>query len=157
MKKILFFFAFCVMMVPAAAFAQYTFPLVEIQKLTGKNASDFETMMLEKDYSIQTKLSNPTTRVYWSDKPGAEGKKFSISRYQLPGAAVNITFTTTDKKYYLELKKTLASSGFKFLKEENKTTEGLPVVWYHYSNGVHTVSLTSYTKDVTWFMVQVHI
>jgi hypothetical protein len=158
MKKRFVMLAICFMaFLPLALLAQTNFPLAELQKLTGKNASDFETIMLEKDFSIQTKLSSPTSRVFWSDKPGAEGKKYTITRAQVPNAAANITFSTTDKKYYIELKKTLATSGFKFKGEEAKTVDGVPATWYHYSNGVHTVSLTSYTKDVTWFVVQVHI
>jgi hypothetical protein len=157
MKKITIMLALCFVAFSHTVFAQYNFPLAELQKLTGKNASDFETVMLEKDFSIQTKLSNPTTRIFWSDKAGAEGKKYAITRHQVPNAAVNITFNTTDKKYYIELKKTLATSGFKFKGEEAKTIDGVAATWYHYSNGVHTVSLASYSKDVTWFVVQVHI
>jgi hypothetical protein len=156
MKKY-FFLASLMIAATGTIKAQNNFPLPDLQKLTGKNGSDFETVMLEKDYSIQTKLSNPTTRVFWSDKPGAEGKKYTMVRHQLPNAAADITFSTTDKKYYLELKKALASSGFKFKGQEYKKIDGTQVEWYHYATPTHTLSLTSYTKDVTWFVVEIHI
>jgi len=113
--------------------------------------------MLEKDYSVQTKLSDPTTKVYMSDKPGVGGKQYTISRHQLPNATPDIIFTSTDKKYYLDFKAKLASSGYKFVKEENKPVNGTPAVWYHYTNGVYRASICSYTTDVTWFVVQVRL
>lgn len=143
--------------IPFAVQAQAVFPLADLQKMTAKNASDFETLMLEKDYSIQPKQSNPTTKLYQSDKPGPLAKKYTITRHQVPGAAVNLTFVTTDKKFYLDLKGDLAKSGFKFINVENKTVNGVASEWYNYSNKVYTVSLNSNTTDVTWFTVQVHI
>jgi hypothetical protein len=157
MKKIFLALLLSVVLSPSVSFAQYTFPLTELQKLTNKNASDFETVMIEKDYSIQSKLSNATTKIYWSDKPGVSDKKYIMSRFQVPGGATKLTFSFTDKKHYLELKKALAAGGFKFVKEENKTVDGVETVWYHYSGNGFTVSLCSYTKDVTWFVAEAHI
>ncbi len=142
---------------PIAALAQNTFPLPELIKLTSKNPSDFETTMLEKDYTLQTKQSSPTTKIYTSDKPGAAGKVYTMSRHQVPNATVDLVFTTTDKKYYLDVKAKLASSGYKFVKEESKPVNNVPATWYHYSNGVYKVSITSYTADVTWFTIQAHL
>lgn len=140
-----------------SAFAQYTFPLPELVKLPSKNASDFETVMLEKDYSLQTKQSDQISKVYTSDKAGVSDKKYTFVRRQVPNATVGITFTTTDKKYYLDIKAKLASSGYKFVKEENKTTDKVQATWYHYSNGTMNVSICSYTTDANWFSVQVHL
>jgi len=142
---------------PLASFAQHTFPLTELQKLTGKNAGDFETNALEKDYSLQSKLSSNIMKVYTSDKPGPEGKKYILSRYQVPNAMAKITFSTTDKKYYIDIKTHLASSGLKFVKEENKTMEGAQAECNNYANGSLKVSLCSYTTDVTWYVVEVHL
>ena len=142
---------------PFASNAQYNFPLAELQKLTNKNASDFETVVLGKDYSIQSKLSNQVMKVYTSDKPGADGKQNTISRYQVPNAMAKITFCTTDKKYYLDLKSHLAAGGLKFVNEENKTIEGVQAGCYNYTNGTLKVCLCSYTTDVTWYKVEVHL
>jgi len=158
MKKSVLKLAFGLLLsAPFVAMAQSTFPLPDFIKLTSKNPSDFETTMLEKDYSVQTKLSDPTTKVYMSDKPGVGGKQYTISRHQLPNATPDIIFTSTDKKYYLDFKAKLASSGYKFVKEENKPVNGTPAVWYHYTNGVYRASICSYTTDVTWFVVQVRL
>ncbi len=159
MKK--YFFAFAlgfVVSAPFALLAQNTFPLPDLVKLTSKNGSDFETAMLEKDYSVQSKLSNPTTKVYTSDQADAKGKKYSISRHQVPGANPDIVFTTTDKKYYIEVKTKLASGGYKFVKEENKPLEDeTPVIWYHYTNGIYKVRICTYTTDAAWFKVQIFL
>lgn len=157
MKKILGIAAIAAAaIIPNALKAQATFPLPELQKLTEKNASDFETEMLTKDYSMQSKLSSPTNKVYTSDKKGAQGRPYTMSRAQVPNAAAVVTFTTSDKKYYLDLKNQLASSGFKFVNEENKTVNGTSAVCHNFTNKVYTVSLYTYTTDVMWFMVQVH-
>jgi hypothetical protein len=141
----------------ALVHAQNTFPLDELTKLTSKNPSDFETAMLEKDYSLQSKESDKVSKVFTSDKAGDKGKKYTFIRRQVPNATVGLTFTTTDKKYYLDLKAKLASSGYKFVKEENKTENGVQTTWYNYTNRTHTVSICSYTTDVTWFSVQCHL
>jgi hypothetical protein len=155
MKKLILQLAFSIALaLPATAFAQYTFPLPEFIKLTSQNASDFETTMLEKDYSIQTKQSNAVTKIYVSDKKGPEGKPYTIARKQIPGASVVLTFYTTDKKHYLDTKAKLASSGYKFVKEENKPINNVPASWFHYSNGAYKISICSYTTDVKWFVVE---
>jgi hypothetical protein len=158
MRKSFFFLAFGFLLsAPLPILAQYTFPLVEMVKLTTKNPSDFETVMLERDYSVDTKLSVPTTKIYTSDKPGATGKKYTFSRHQLPNATPDLIFTSTDKKYYLDFKAKLATSGYKFVKEENRPIGGTPAVWYDYSNGVYRVSICSYTTDDKYFTVQVRL
>jgi hypothetical protein len=158
MKKSIITFAIGLMIsAPGIIHAQTTFPLPELIKLTSLNPSDFETKMLEKDYTLQNKESTPTTKIYTSDKPGASGKPYRVSRHQVPHATVDLIFSTTDKKYYLELKSKLASSGYKFVKEENKPVNDVPAVWYHYTNGLYKVSIASYTSDVTWFTVQAHL
>ena len=141
---------------PLSLHAQYNFPLGELQKLTSKNASDFETFVLEKEYSYQSKLSSKVLKVYTSDKPGAGGKQYTISRYQVPNAMAKVSFTTTDKKFYLDLKAHLAGSGLKFVNEENKTIDGVQATCYNYANGALRVSLCSYSTDVTWFNIEVH-
>jgi len=143
--------------VPFAARAQHVFPVAELQKLCVQNANDFETFMLTNDYSMQSKQSTPTSKVYTSDKPGAEGKTYTITRAQVPNAVANVIFTTTDKKWYLEFKKQLAATGYKFVKEENKTVNGAQAVSNNYSNGKFQVSVYSYTTDASWFGVQIHL
>ncbi len=158
MKKQLLTLTFGVLVsVPLSTMAQYNFPLPELIKLTSVNPSDFETKMLEKDYTLQNKQSTATMKLYSSDKPGSGGKTYTISRSQVPNATVDLTFSTTDKKYYLEVKAKLAASGYKFQKEENKAINNTPAVWYHYTNGVYKVSIASYTTDITWFTVQAHL
>lgn len=158
MKKIIILLALTSMSIlPNTLFAQYTFPLAEFIKMTGQNASDFETTMLEKDYSLQTKMSSAVNKIYTSDKKGAEGKQYIIARKQVPGASVALTFTTTDKKYYLDTKAKLASSGYKFVKEENKPINNVPATWFLYTNGGYKVSICSYTTDVKWFVVEAHL
>jgi hypothetical protein len=158
MKKNIYLLATAVLFIlPSTLFAQYTFPLAEFIKMTGQNASDFETTMLEKDYSLQTKLSSSVVKVYTSDKKGAEGKQYTITRKQVPGASVALTFTTTDKKHYLDTKAKLASSGYKFVKEENKPINNIPATWFLYTNGAYKVSICSYTTDVKWFVVEAHL
>ncbi len=158
MKKIILFLAFIISFLPSShLLAQYAFPISEFIKMTGQNASDFETTMLEKDYSLQTKMSDAVNKIYTSDKKGAEGKPYTIARKQVPGASVALTFTTTDKKYYLETKAKLASSGYKFVKEENKPVNNVPATWFHYTNGAYKVSICSYTTDLKWFVVEAHL
>lgn len=137
--------------------AQYVFPIADLQKLAVDKMSDFETFMLTNDYSIQSKLSTPTSKVYTSDKPSAAGKPYTITRSQVPNAVANVMFTTTDKKWYLELKKQLASTGYKFVKEEPKAINGAQAVCSNFTNGKYQVSVFSYTTDVAWFGVQIHL
>ena len=137
--------------------AQYNFPLVELEKLTGKNASDFEPAVLEKDYTLESKTSTQVLKVYSSDKPSANGKKNIVTRYQVPNASCKIEFSTTDKKYYIELKTKLASMGFKLLNEDTKPIKGAQATVYNYSNGPFQLSLSTYTTDVIWYVVEVHI
>lgn len=146
--------AFC----SSAALAQHTFNLQEMVNLTSKNAPDFETKMLESDYSLQSKMSDDISKVFTSDKAGESGKKYKIVRRQVTNSKiVGVTFTTTDKKYYLGLKADLAKAGYKFASEENQTIEKVPATWYHYKNGPMTVSICSYTTDATWFTVTAHL
>ena len=135
---------------------QYNFPLVEIEKLTAKNASDFETAVMEKDFSLDAKNSTQILKVYTSDKPSESGKKSIFTRYQVPNAVSKLEFSTTDKKYYLDLKSKLAAMGFKYLNEESKTINGAQAVVYNYSNGPFNLSLSTYATDVTWFVVTLH-
>ena len=146
-----------VALAPLGLHAQYNFPLGELQKLTGKNPSDFETFVLGKDYSLQSKLSSNVMKVYTGDKKNADGTQNTISRYQVPNAMAKVTFTTTDKKYYLDVKTHLAASGLKFVNEENRTIDGVQAECNNYANGALKVSLCSYTTDVTWFKVEVHL
>ena len=143
--------------VPFAANAQYVFPIADLQRLCGQNLTDFETFMLTNDYSMQSKLSNPTSKVYMSDKPGPGGKQYTITRSQVPHAVASVMFTTTDKKWYLDLKKQLAATGYKFVREENKTVNGAQAVCSNFSNGKYEVSVFSYTTDAAWFGVQIHL
>jgi len=136
-----------------AAHAQYNFPLVEIEKLTQKNASDFETELLEKDYSLDTKASTQVLKVYTSDKPADNGKKNIFTRFQVPNAVPKLEFSSTDKKYYIDVKSKLTPMGFKFLNEEDKQINGVTATVYHYSNGPFQLSLATYTKDVMWYVV----
>ena len=139
-----------------SAYAQYNFPLVEIEKLTAKNASDFETALLEKDYSLDTKASTQVLKVYTSDKPAENGKKNIFTRFQVPNAVPKLEFSSTDKKYYIDIKSKLAPMGFKFLKEEDKTINGVQATVYNYTNGPFQLSLATYTKDVMWFVVTMY-
>lgn len=158
MKKIVFLLLSTIILSSYAANAQHTFALQELVNLTNKNASDFETKMLENDYSLQSKMSDDISKVYTSDKAGDGGKKYKIVRRQVTNSkVVGVTFTTTDKKYYLALKADLAKNGYKFVKEESQTIEKVPATWYHYANGPLTVSICSYTTDVSWFTVQAHL
>ncbi len=138
------------------AHAQYNFPLVEMEKLTAKNASDFETAVLEKDYSLDPKASTQVLKVYTSDKPSESGKKNLFTRYQVPNAVAKLEFSTTDKKYYIDVKSKLAAMGFKFLNEEDKQINGNQATVYNYSNGPFNLSLATYTKDAMWFVVTLH-
>ncbi len=148
----------CAAMLPLSSFAQALFPLADIEKFCTKNLSDFETEVLMKDYSLQGKLSNATTKVYASDKANANGKPNMITRSQVPNAKPNIVVATTDKKYYLELKAKLPASGYKFVKEENKAINGEQVSVYNFSNTKYQVSLYSTTKeDIVWYTVQIHL
>jgi hypothetical protein len=159
MKKTLFQFLFAaIVFAPLSLFAQTNFPLGELEKMCLKNANDFDTYVLGKDYSIQSKLSDAVTKMYWSDKPGAAGKPYSVARFQNPKAIPIVKCTTTDKKYYIELKTALAANGYKFDKEESKTVNGIQSVWYIYTKGVKQVSLTSYNEgEVTWYGVHIHL
>ena len=139
-----------------AAHAQYNFPLVEMEKLTAKNASDFETAVMEKDYSLQAKTSTSVLKVYTSDKPSESGMKNMITRYQVPNAVSKLEFTTTDKKYYIELKSKLATMGFKFLNQEDKTIKGIQATVYNYSNGPFQLCLSTYANDNTWYYVSIN-
>jgi len=142
---------------PLAANAQHVFPLTELQKFCAQNSSDFETFMLTNDYSLQSKLSNPVSKVYWSDKTGISDKKYTITRSQVPNAVANILFTNTDKKWYLEVKKQLAATGYKFVKEENKTVNGAQATGSNFSNGTFQVSIYTYTTDVPYYVIQIHL
>ena len=136
--------------------AQTNFPLKDLESFCAKNANDFETAMLSADYSIQSKVSNQVTKIYWSDKDGANGKKYIITRTQAPHATISIEFNTTDKKYYLDFKAGLTKNGYKFVKEENKKVNGVETVWYNFSNGKYQIAVASWTADVAWFGVQIH-
>ena len=142
---------------PLTIFAQYNFPIADMQKLCGKNASDFETVVMGKDYSVQSKLSTAVMKVYTSDKAALDGKKYTISRYQVPNAMARITFSTTDKKFYLDVKAHLATNGLKFVKEEARKFDGTDAACYNYAtaSSFH-VALCSYTTDVPWYVIEVH-
>ena len=136
--------------------AQYNFPLAELEKLTAKNASDFETVVMEKDYSLQAKTSTSVLKVYTSDKPSESGKQNMITRYQVPNAVSKIEFSTTDKKYYIEVKASLGKLGFKFLGQEDKTIKGTQATVNNYSNGPFQLSLATYATDNTWYQVTIN-
>lgn len=157
MKKTSLIIAVIIAFAPLTLRAQYNFPLSELQKLTGKNASDFDTYVMGKDYSLQGKLSTAVMKVYTSDKTGPEGKKYTISRYQVPNAMAKITFSTTDKKYYLDLKSHLAGTGLKYVSQNERTIEGMQATCYNYANGALKVSLCTYSADENWFVVEVHL
>ncbi len=142
--------------VPRVCHAQYNFPLVELEKLCGKNSSDFDTYVMEKDYTIQSKTSTQILKIYNSDKAAADGKKYVITRYQVPNAVCKIEFSCTDKKYYLEVKTKLAAMGFKLLNDEVKTINGAQAQVYHYSNGPYQLTLSTYTTDANWYVVELH-
>ena len=157
MRKIFVLIAIAfVILTPGILRAQYNFPLVELEKLTNKNASDFETFVMEKDYSLQSKTSTQTLKIYTSDKPSADGKISTITRYQVPNANSKIEFSTTDKKYYLEVKSKLTPMGFKLVNDEVKTINGAQAQVYNYSNGPFQLSLATYTTDGTWYVVDIH-
>ncbi len=141
---------------PRVLYAQYAFPLGELQKLTTKNASDFETEVMKKDYSYQQKQSNKELKVYTSDKPGKEGQKYVISRYQVPNAMAKVTFITTDKNYYLDVKAKLAATGVKYVNNEEKMVDGNAATVYNYANGALRVALITYSTDINWYRVEVH-
>ena len=136
--------------------AQYNFPVVEMEKLTAKNASDFETAVMEKDYSVDNKASTQVLKVYTSDKPSASGKANIITRYQVPNAVCKIELSTTDKKYYLEVKSKLTAMGFKLINNETKTIKGAQAQVYNYSNGPFQLCLSTYTTDMNWYVVEVN-
>ncbi len=142
---------------PRTSHAQYNFALVELEKLTSKNSSDFDTYVMEKDYTIQSKTSTQVLKIYLSDKPSADGTKNIITRYQVPNASCKIEFSTTDKKYYLEVKSKLGAMGFKLINDEVKTINGAQAQVYHYSNGPFQLSLSTYTTDHNWYVVEIHV
>lgn len=158
MKKSLLAFAVSAFfMAPVASFAQYEPPLTELEKLCMKNGNDFETFALTNDYSLQPKLSTAEKKIYCSDKAGANGKKYSITRFQVPKAMTEITFVTTDKKYYIELKSALAAAKYKFVKQDDKKIDDVDASGNDFSNGKYSVSLHTYTKgDVNYYEVQIH-
>jgi hypothetical protein len=158
MKNKLLVIAFSAfMMAPIASFAQYEPPLAELEKLCMKNGNDFETFALTNDYTLQPKLSTAEKKIYSSDKAGASGKKYLISRFQVPKAMTEIIFVTTDKKYYIELKGALASAKYKFVKQDDKKIEGVDATGNDFSNGKYSISLYTYTKgDVNYYEVQIH-
>ncbi len=141
---------------PGICHAQYNFPLVELEKLCGKNSSDFDTYVMEKDYTIQSKTSTQILKIYKSDKKSADGTTNVITRYQVPNAASKIEFSTTDKKYYLDVKSKLASMGFKLLNDEVKTINGAQAQVYHYSNGPFQLSLGTYSTEANWYIVDIN-
>ena len=141
---------------PFAGHAQYNFPLAELEKLTNKNLGDFDTYVMEKDYSLDTKASTQVLKIYRSDKPSADGKINKITRYQVPNAVCRLEFSSTDKKYYLDVKSKLAAMGFKLVNDEVKTINGVQGPVYHYSNGPFQLALTTYNTDTTWYVVEVH-
>ena len=47
--------------------------------------------------------------------------------------------------------------GFKLLNEDTKTIKGAQATVYNYSNGPFQLSLSTYTTDVIWYVVEVHI
>lgn len=158
MKKSACFLLLSIAFSSSVTFAQHNFNLQEMVNLTSKNAPDFETKMLENDYSLQSKMSDEISKVFTSDKAGESGKKYKMVRRQVTNSKiVGLTFSTTDKKYYLSLKADLAKNGYKFVREENQTIEKVPATWYHYKNGPMNVSICSYTTDITWFTVQAHL
>ena len=140
------------------SYAQHTFSLQEMQNFTSKGPSDFETDMLENDYSLQNKLSDKESKVYLSDKAAADGKKYKIVRRQVTNSkVVEVTFYTTDKKYYIALKKDLAAKGFKAVKNEEITVENVPATKYYFVNAPMNVILCTYTTDASWFTVQTYV
>jgi len=140
-----------------AAHAQYNFPLVELEKLTAKNASDFETALLEKDFSLDAKASTAILKVYTSDKPLESGKHSTFTRYQVPNAVAKLEFSTTDKKYYIDVKSKLGSLAFKFLNQEDKQMNGVQATVNNYTNGPFQLSLSTYSKDGnTWYVATIH-
>jgi len=141
---------------PFVSNAQFNFPVTEIQKLTNKNVSDFDTYVMEKEYSMDNKASTQILKVYHSDKPAADGKQYTITRYQVPNMACKIEFTTTDKKYYLDIKSKLESMGFKLMSDQVKTINGSQAQVYNYSNGPFVLVLSNYKTDVTWYVVEIH-
>jgi hypothetical protein len=157
MKRYLLISAVAFILLPLSSHAQYNFPLAELQKLTSKNASDFDTYVMGKDYSLQGKVSTNIMKVYASDKAGPQGKKYTIVRYQVPGAMTKITFSTTDKKFYLDVKSNLASSGLKYASQGEKTIENMQATCYNYANGALKVSLCTYSAEENWFVIEVHL
>ncbi len=156
MKKIIFFISGALLSV--VSYAQHTFSLQEMQNFTSRSASDFETAMLENDYSLQNKLSNKESKVYVSDNAAAGGKKYKIVRRQVTNSkVVEVTFYTTDKKYYVGLKKELAAKGFKAIKNEEITVENVPATKYHFFNAPMNIILCTYTTDASWFTVQAYV
>ena len=142
---------------PFVCHAQYNFQLVELEKLTNKNSSDFDTYVMEKDYTVQSKISTQILKIYHSDKKSADGTINVITRYQVPNAACKIEFSTTDKKYYLDVKSKLGAMGFKLVNDEVKTINGAQAQVYHYSNGPFQLSLSTYTTEANWYVVEIHI
>jgi len=156
MKRLVFIVVAFIALLPRLARAQYNFPVAEMQKLTAKNVSEFDTYVMEKEYSMDNKASTQILKVYHADKPAADGKTYTVTRYQVPHAACKIEFTTTDKKYYLDIKSKLESMGFKLVNDQVKTINGAQAQVYSYSNGPFTLILSNYKTDVTWYMVTIH-
>ena len=157
MKRLSFCCAFALFcLFPGLSWAQYNFPVTELQKMTSKNVSDFDTYAMEKDYSMDNKASSQILKVYHSEKPAADGKTYTITRYQVPNMACKIEFTTTDKKYYLDIKSKLESMGFKLVNDQVKTINGAQAQVYNYSNGPFMLALSTYKTDVAWFVVAIN-
>jgi hypothetical protein len=158
MKKSVFFLALiCIVFAGFTSYAQSVVTLPDLEKLCIKNASDFETFALTKDYSVQSKLSSDVTKVYWCDKANANGKQNTLSRTQIPHASAKVEFTTTDKKWYLDLKALMASTGYKFVNDEKRKIDGIETDMHNFTNGKVHVAVFSWTTDATWFGAQVHL
>ena len=157
MKRIVILLLTLSVFAPRVCHAQYNFPLVELEKLCGKNSSDFDTYVMEKDYTIQSKTSTQILKIYKSDKKSADGTINVITRYQVPNAKCKIEFSTTDKKYYMDVKSKLGAMGFKLINDEVKTINGAQAQVYNYSNGPFQLALSTYTTDANWYVVEIHI
>jgi hypothetical protein len=125
-----------------SASAQYLFPFDELQKFCSISSNEFEKQVLSKKYTLQDYSSNSNIKTYVSTEKAQPGYENSISR-SIKNNRVTIEFRTISKSYYDNIKnyELAKDTGWKFLGEDKKTINSIPVIFYGYKNNAFTVLL----------------
>jgi len=139
--------------------AQSTFSLTELESLCDYGTPNFETYVLNKGYSYWSEFSSVAATLYHADKQREDATRDLISR---SAYGTLVSFTTSSKQYYLDLKTALTNQGYKFVKEEQKviggTSDPLNTIWYHYANENYKVIIYSYSLEingVAYYVIQI--